>query len=598
MYVFIAQIFALLFMTFPSHAAMLCESYELPAAICKPLTSIQETKVELCKAEMKAANCDQWFSENPTAILKARNCERLATCPLPTKISDLAVACLSAGYDSAVDIGVGVIQFVAGVSMSVDLKAREQFFENCRTAQCKRDMLGPYADLFTKKEIEGVWDVKGDGSGNLEGQNQASGLSAKVLYRKLLEKLRQRAKNKSIHEKFIQPWSGQPAAPAHSMDELITQTLAKAGVHKPVCYDPAIVAEMWCYAAGLVLNPIIAVKVLPKIAELAGLSKAAKEQKLFALKSNETVKTDNNSINDVLYDEATVSEFELKPRDPEFNPEIEIAKQGYNESPKYRTLYVDKETRAKFKALSENPNISDADLPKEFFNVYKESRLKGLSPAARSKVEEALKNTKVVEPDGTSVGSYYSKNNSIELNYDPEMVESLRYYKTYVHEIEHSIQNTSNSKVRSFLRTLSYRNFSPEPKFRYHHRQELGAMKAEYDFLKNMPAAAVDRMTMDMTKKGFGVDAAYLRLQWAEAEKGFESYRTTASYSDMKAIKDAYPDKVGNFARMRNVMAVVILNGDYLSGGKVSKPVVESYKKALKTTCTRVLKLSAEKCDF
>ncbi|MNL33487.1 hypothetical protein D3C87_1554020 [compost metagenome] len=175
-----------------------------------------------------------------------------------------------------------------------------------------------------------------------------------------------------------------------------------------------------------------------------------------------------------------------------------------------------------------------------------------------------------------------------------ENIGSLSYYKTYVHEMEHSIQNTSSSKKKTFLRALVNHTFSPELEYRYHHNQELGAVKAEYDFLKNMPPEAVDRMTREMAKRGFGEDAAFLRIKWRQADSSFEKYRRVSAYPDMETIKETYPDTVGNLKRIRNTGLAILASGDTVTGGAWSQATADW----VKSVCTKELKLSEKACDL
>ena len=62
----------------------------------------------------------------------------------------------------------------------------------------------------------------------------------------------------------------QPFLPQTPQD-LIEQQLAKAGVHKTACYDPAVLAQMRCYALFSIVDRAAAVYSPQKITGLSGI---------------------------------------------------------------------------------------------------------------------------------------------------------------------------------------------------------------------------------------------------------------------------------------------------------------------------------------
>jgi hypothetical protein len=277
--IFAALLFA------PSAQALLCEKSP-ERYMCRPHSDIEQTKIELCKAEMKAGNCEGWFDLHPDAVAKARHCESQATCPMPTRLKEYALGCVDGSADGVIAKATAIVRFVVhDYKKMPDMVERDDYFNRCTDTECKYAMLGPYAQSFSKIEIEGCKNLPPETIG-CEGvdklnpddpvnQSKLKGLTAAVLYRKLLEKLRIQAENKSMSDAFIEPWSGNPAAPTQSIDDLIAGVLGKAGIHNTACYDPVALWEMRCFALAMVLDPLaLTAAGLANISKLAGLSKA------------------------------------------------------------------------------------------------------------------------------------------------------------------------------------------------------------------------------------------------------------------------------------------------------------------------------------
>jgi RES domain-containing protein/predicted hotdog family 3-hydroxylacyl-ACP dehydratase len=281
-----------------SLAASFCSSADqVNPAVCTPLTQQQEYSKSQCEISLKIAKCDEWVNKNPGALSKLRDCNALAVCPTYLKVADYAVACKEGLKGSVTDIVVGVIDFVAtDFKMSPDLAARSKYLNNCSSASCKREMLGPYISLFSKEEIEGQpYDKKLYPKDPLY-RNLLDGKSAATLYRELLVKLKSRLANKDLDIPFVEPWSGKNAKSSRSMNDMIDKVLESAGVKNTACYDPAVLAEMRCYAFATIVDPLMAAKGIESISRIAGVAgKAAKSSKIvkeveFALKpaSNES----------------------------------------------------------------------------------------------------------------------------------------------------------------------------------------------------------------------------------------------------------------------------------------------------------------------
>ncbi|WP_413287594.1 hypothetical protein [Bdellovibrio sp. HCB337] len=257
----------------------LCKTPEKDPYLCKPLTPQQEFAKQQCELELKTANCDLWYEKNPTAAVNGRSCTTLAVCPTPTSLSDFTTTCSAEVWQANVDFAAAIIEFVAtDIKKTPEMKAREEYFNKCKTAECKKEMLGPYVGLFTKEEIEGhPFDRNVRDPNDPANANYLNGLSAETLYRKLLVKLKKQAADKTLDAPFVEPWSENEAVSLkpHSVNEMIDGVLADMGIANSVCYDPVVVAKMRCYALAIVLDPFVATKGITAISKLAGLTEKA-----------------------------------------------------------------------------------------------------------------------------------------------------------------------------------------------------------------------------------------------------------------------------------------------------------------------------------
>ena len=178
------------------------------------------------------------------------------------------------------DMAVGIFMYLTGqtgIPSEQDL-AKQDFFKNCTTAECKRQMLGPFQKYFTAEEIQGHRNDKNLNPDDLANKNYLEGYSAAILYRKLLMKLKKESQTRTLDEKFIEPWSGQAARLPMSFNELIDQALQKSGITHAACFKPEVVTEMRCYALFSILDPTLAAGAALKLTRIAGL--AGKEASL------------------------------------------------------------------------------------------------------------------------------------------------------------------------------------------------------------------------------------------------------------------------------------------------------------------------------
>jgi hypothetical protein len=229
--------------------------------MCLKPTPEQELAANLCRVEMKDANCDDFYKNNPDVQeeKKGRDCDQLVTCSMPPELNDYTKACLENWAGAWGDIAKGIYQIAFGdVTVSPAIKDREKFFAECVTAECKRAMLGPYQDSFTKEEIEGSpYDRKFFDPNDPVNGNHVQGLSAKALYIKLLQRLSRKIKHGRLDQPLIEPWSGMPAKALPVASEMIDEALKKMGVSHAACYDPIVLTQMRCYALFTVLDPLL-----------------------------------------------------------------------------------------------------------------------------------------------------------------------------------------------------------------------------------------------------------------------------------------------------------------------------------------------------
>jgi hypothetical protein len=242
--------------------------------MCVPLTQQQEIAADMCRIEMKDSQCDDFFKSHPELGKdQQRDCDVVASCPTSEKLTDYTKACLENWAGAWGDMVTGLYHMLAGdIKLSPETKEREKFFTDCTSTECKRNMLGPYAELFKKEEIEGHSNDKNLDPNDPVNQSYLQGLSAKILYKKLLERISQKMKDGTLSQPVLEPWSGKPAKPLKTVQEMIENALSKMGIKNTACYNPVVLSEMRCYALFSVLDPLLFVGAAEKVALLAGKS--------------------------------------------------------------------------------------------------------------------------------------------------------------------------------------------------------------------------------------------------------------------------------------------------------------------------------------
>lgn len=173
--------------------------------------------------------------------------------------------CATAFGDSLVDLVSS--PFVLMTMIGTPLKATAQqkmqlsLIENCKDTKCKKAMLGDYASLFTKEEIEGH-PTPGVDCKDAANVLICQGLSLATMVREVpsrLEKLRQ-SSSTSLGD-FIAPWGKTESV--HLSD--FTTKLLNDIFQKAYCYSPEAQNQMACYAMFMVIDPIAAAGLVSKI---------------------------------------------------------------------------------------------------------------------------------------------------------------------------------------------------------------------------------------------------------------------------------------------------------------------------------------------
>jgi hypothetical protein len=263
--------------------------------MCVPQTQEQKLSADLCRIEMKEQKCEAYFKSHPELDKeKQRDCDVISTCPTATKFLDYTKACLDNWAGAWADGLEGIYHIMAGdISLSSETKARETFFNDCTSVGCKTSMLGPYVELFKKEEIQGHTNDKNLDPKDPVNQPYLEGLTAKVLYKKLLARISEKMRDGTLDQPVLEPWTGKPAKPLVPVNEMIVNALAKMGIKNTACYDPVVLSEMRCYALFSVLDPLLVAEATLKVAALSGrnltkelakstVEKAPKEAKILA----------------------------------------------------------------------------------------------------------------------------------------------------------------------------------------------------------------------------------------------------------------------------------------------------------------------------
>lgn len=290
----------------------LCQSAVITSHNCQPTSELVLSAINSCEIEWKANNCDQLQADHPELVAgdKLKNCESPAACAMPASIQEHIGVCMTGLKESWGDAGAFILGFITGTGIAPSEEALNKidFFKNCTSDKCKREMLGPFESYFRSDEIEGnkkyleinpnligsykkatpfespefgyEGKLRETSSRDITKNNYYDGKSAATLYRQLLLKLKKDSKSKNMDDKFITPWSGQAATLPMSWNELIDQALTKSGIENTACFHPAVVTEMRCYALFSILNPPAAVGASGVIAKIAGFAGRAEGEVL------------------------------------------------------------------------------------------------------------------------------------------------------------------------------------------------------------------------------------------------------------------------------------------------------------------------------
>jgi hypothetical protein len=180
--------------------------------------------------------------------------------------------------------------------------------------------------------------------------------------------------------------------------------------------------------------------------------------------------------------------------------------------------------------------LSHPELLKKAFDVYVQARLKNVSPVRRDRANKALARVSN-RVTGDSGGTYWSDVNEIGISVKVP-TDSVVYYRFVVHELEHALQNFGAVAELTWL----VRNWSSRKKYGktkdewwpwYSYHKELEAVRAEYDFLRLLPEAA-------MLGDSYG-EFDQTETVWFYARSGdFKRFHELSSYSSIYAVKRAY----------------------------------------------------------
>lgn len=431
---------------------MSCETFSAKSCV-GPREHLKAT-IQSCELEMKAAKCDEWFKDRPDAKKSKRICDPAEVCPVPVKIASLAESCADGAWNSSVDLVKGAIDFVVGSSkISPEVKAREDFFKKCVSPECKIEMLGPYADLFTPEEILGTRDPKLRPD-DVQNQVYLNGYSAKTLYRKLQEKLRKRAKNGNTTDTWIEPWSGNPAAPTRSVDDLVEDVITAAGMGNTACYRPEKVWEARCYALASVLDPLAAGLAILKIKKIAGLLHASDSKRIA-----KAAKRDDH-----------------------------IAKNVMSGS----TIDVEK-FKSSTAGIWADKNLTDQQKAQAVFEKYYEMRTANLDSYLKNHADNVMGDVQYTKG---SKGQYNILTQKILIGSDYVEVP-VNHYLTLAHEFEHVVQYPERTSfiTRHLASKLEQKIEKLERPRGVNSRlqAEFEAMSSQWDFLQAVPQEVRDR---------------------------------------------------------------------------------------------------------
>ncbi len=265
-------------------------AYQLcPAVVvdsCHDQPAHIQAAIAACEMEVKTNQCEKVAKLLPKESL--RDCRKFYTCHHAARAASWRVRCSKAMVESLGDQFSGLWQLVLSFGQAVvsparmtpEMLARQAQLEECTTVDCKEKLLGPHRHLFRQEEIEG--NIAACRARNLHPDDPANktycrGMSAAVLYRQLLLRVRQRQLAGENDPPVIEPWSGREAKLLKTDSEIkdninaaVEAVLVKAGVTHRACIDPMVLNEMECYAFFSIIDPISAGVAVGKVARLAG----------------------------------------------------------------------------------------------------------------------------------------------------------------------------------------------------------------------------------------------------------------------------------------------------------------------------------------
>lgn len=220
-------------------------------------TQARTVQTQACEQTFVALGCKQFLEDHPDAKDKLNYCPKTNDgAGSGRKLLDIVKGCAKGGRDLAVDTWQFLKMLANPMPLDDETLAREKLFRECESTECKRNMLGHFAFLFTDLEIggHGDKDPKID-CRDVVNKNYCYGYSAAVLYRLMLQRATPLFDNHTLDDEWIAPWSttGEPEKIKHfhSIKNLFYDTL---GVRYE-CYNRENQANLTCYIIATVIGP-------------------------------------------------------------------------------------------------------------------------------------------------------------------------------------------------------------------------------------------------------------------------------------------------------------------------------------------------------
>jgi hypothetical protein len=164
-----------------------------------------------------------------------------------------------------------------------------------------------------------------------------------------------------------------------------------------------------------------------------------------------------------------------------------------------------------------NENTSASHRAQKLFDLVLRDRITTLSPEIKNKIKQLLKK-RVLSNKDTSVTFYNQETDTIHLKNDfPEIEPNYIYYASFIHEVEHALQNyLLHEKVPKLkaeaVDTVGLRT-----------QQEIGAMLLEYDYIRMVPESE--------RKKAFEEAQKNMSQDISESEKKYFKTLLLGTYS-------------------------------------------------------------------